>query len=109
MSLEYYLFCRQKYEEIMSYLDSILEAHDLINDFTTFKNNLELIPYPLLEHNHNQAYFFDIKKHMIKLRNLCTSNINKLCIHEFEQDTIDMLPDKCENIIYCKKCGCTKK
>jgi hypothetical protein len=108
MSLEYYLFCRQKYEEIISNLDNILEAHDSINDCTNNEKQIESIPYKLLQHNDNKVFLFDIKTHMMKLRNLCTNNINHLCKHDFERDTIDISPDKSQNITYCKICGYTK-
>jgi hypothetical protein len=108
MSLEYYLFCRQKYEDIISNLDYIIESHEFINNFTSTENHPDYIPYKLLQHNDNNIFLFNIKAETIKLANLCTININRLCAHEFECDTIDISPEKSMNIKYCNRCGYTK-
>lgn len=105
MSLEYYLFCKEKYELMIRYYDGIDE---LYNDVITHseRNNMNL--------NENFNHFYMIsslpkaKENLIQLKKNCESHIFKLCKHEFIDDLIDITPDKSLNITYCKICGYTK-
>ena len=48
--------------------------------------------------------FTDFKQ----IKKLCDDKIVELCSHEFVDDSIDIDPDKSENITYCTICGFTK-
>ena len=49
-----------------------------------------------------------MKENIILLKNICDEKIIELCEHEFIDDTIDITPDKSENITYCRICSFTK-
>lgn len=109
MSLEYYLFCREKYQYIVKYLESIDELYDdIIN--TTFDSNIieneNYYNFFLSQRNNNSLA--EMKENIILLKNICDEKISELCHHEFIDDTIDITPDRSENITYCKICGFTK-
>jgi hypothetical protein len=108
MSLEYYLFCRHRYEQIISNLEDILEAYELIINCTMDEENLEINHYEIFEPEDNNTFFTNKLNHMKKLKKLCDNKINNLCNHDFENDLIDISPDKSDYITYCKICGFTK-
>jgi hypothetical protein len=88
MSLEYYLFYKNHYE------DSIRDLDNTINSSTEPMN----------------AFFLLERKHYItELKEICDKKILELsCNHEFEDDMIDINPERSQNITYCKICGYTK-
>ena len=107
MSLEYYLFVRQKYDEIISNLDYIIEAHEQIEYYISNENDITTIPKELF--NYESDIFFKTKKQkIIKCKQICDAIIKSLCKHEFEDDVIDITPEKSQNICYCKICGYSK-
>jgi len=95
MSLEYYLFYRKHYESVMINLD------DIINSTLDPSSN---------EFDLSQANFLiKRKQHVTKLKTECDKKILELsCNHEFEEDMIDINPERSQNITYCKICGYTK-
>lgn len=105
MSLEYYLFCREKYDLILKYLEGIDELCNVVVNESK-NNNINL--------QNNCNIFFDCKcrsnakEEILKLKNVCIENIFKMCNHDFINDLIDINPDKSLNITYCKICGFTK-
>ena len=106
MSLEYYLFCREKYSLILKYLEGIDDlCNDVINESKNNNINLQI----------NCNIFFDYKcrsnakDKITKLKNDCEKHIFKMCSHEFIDDLIDINPDRSLNITYCKFCGHTKQ
>jgi len=108
MSLDYYLFCRKKYNEIIKNLYIIIEDYELINDFTSSEEEIELINKELLVSKNNLNFFLEKKEYILKLLNICELNIQKLCNHDFEDDLIDITPERSQIITYCKICGFTK-
>ena len=108
MSLEYYLYCRKKYDDIICNLEEIIEAYELINDCTISEENLEDIHYEVFQPESNINFFLEKKKDITKLKNICNIHIRRLCNHEFEEDYIDVAPEKSVKIIYCKICEYTK-
>lgn len=44
----------------------------------------------------------------MELKTICDVKIKKLCDHEFEEDMIDIIPDRSQKITYCKICEYTK-
>ena len=111
MSIKYYLFCREKYQQIISNLDEIINSYKQIDDLTINQeniNNIEFISHELIDYDNDIHFFIEKRKHILKLKNICINKINKLCLHDFEDDLIDITPDKSINIVYCKTCGYTK-
>lgn len=105
MSLEYYLYCRKKYYEIVVNLDNILETYDTMYYCIA---EYEDLYYENIEKNIEKSFFIEKKEYIIRQINKCNDNINNLCNHEFEEDMIDITPDRSENIVYCKICEYTK-
>jgi hypothetical protein len=109
MSLEYYMFCKEKYEFIIKYLDGI---DDLYNDIIIKTCNEE----PLIEEQYFKIFLSDRSltslnkkiENIKALKQICDEKIFELCEHEFIDDMIDITPDRSERIIYCGCCGYTK-
>ena len=93
MSLEYYMFCKEKYEEIILNLENIIDLYDLIIDYTIGEDKLD---------------FINSLNHTKQLKKVCENKIRNLCVHEYETDTIDITPERSESITFCKFCGLTK-
>ena len=103
MSLEYYLFCKKKYENILLQLDDILGELSLIVYETHMNDdNLDLLDHPSI------SIFIEQKKAIVKVMNIVTEKIGEMCVHEFENDTIDISLERSLDITYCKHCGFTK-
>ena len=103
------MFCKEKYEFIIRYLD---EIDVLYNDIITKTCNEE----PLIEEQYYKIFLLDrsltsLSKKMenIKaLKQICNQKIFELCEHEYIDDMIDITPDRSERITYCNLCGYTK-
>ena len=108
MSLEYYMFCKEKYEEIILNLENIIDTYDLIIDCTNEEETLNKDHYNIFQSEYNKNFFVNNLNHIKQLKKLCDNNIKILCIHEYETDLIDITPERSENITYCKFCGFTK-
>jgi hypothetical protein len=105
MNSEYYLFCRKKYCEILSNLDNIVEAYDNIIDCIE-KN--EKFNSEYIEKSKERNFFVKNREYIIEKKKKCDDYINDLCCHEFEEDMIDITPEKSMKITYCKICEYTK-
>ena len=95
MSLEYYLFYKNHYEDIIRNLDDIINftLDPSSNDFDSSQN----------------FFLLERKQQVVKLKTECDNKILELsCNHNFEADMIDITPDRSQNITYCKICGYTK-
>ena len=105
MDINYFLFCRDKYDKIIESLDIIIENLDGI-DFLTDRyvpdeitNTYEIFTKPI-----NNNIFLEKKLYFQYLKSECLKQIFLLCEHEFIEDTIDIDPDKSKSISYCKYC-----
>ena len=101
MSLEYYLLCKKKYDEILMNLDNIIYNYEFIKDLTNIEFDLDHV-------EQNIIFFIERKKHMIELKTQLENKIIQICNHDFENDTIDITPERSKNITYCKICEYTK-
>ena len=111
MSLEYYLYCRKRYDYIIKNLEDITENYDCILDKTS-DLNLEEELYKQLNEifnlNNNKNYFINKLQYIKELKTICSERINQLCTHNFIEDIIDITPDKSKKIVYCEICEYTK-
>ena len=98
MSLEYYLICRKSYDKLLQNLEDIINVYNEI-DF----GNIELS-----NNKQNLTFFNEKKDKVIQFKNICNQKIMHLCCHEFIEDTIDISPDKSQNIRYCSICEYTE-
>jgi len=108
MSLDYYLYCRKEYDDIIDYLIEIINKYDLICDNTISEFELEKEYYEIFNTEHNKNFFIDRLNHITHLRKICHKKVLELCNHEFVDDIIDISPDKSKCISYCKVCEYTK-
>jgi hypothetical protein len=105
MSLEHYLFCRKKYDEILMSVENILEAYA----FITFEEHiLDSSHNDILKPYHNIQFFINKKKVITQIRQQYELTINAICKHEMVDDLIDITPDESKHISYCTICGFTK-
>ncbi len=107
MDLEYYLLRKKCYETEIYNNKSII---NLLEEKIFFS-----CPF---ESDINEEYISlkkEIKNLSTKQKNLeeelkqCRENINCLCVHDFETDLIEISPDNCKTITYCKICEYVKK
>ncbi len=88
MSFEYYLFYKKHYENIINNLDDILNS---------------------ASDEYHKIFLLERKQNITELKTICDKKILELsCNHEFEEDMIDINPERSQNISYCKICGYTK-
>ena len=108
MSCEYYIFCSEKYKEIILKLEDIIEDYELIIDYTNNEENLDINHCETFQNEKNKTFFIDRLNCIKQLKKNCDSKIHNLCKHEFEDDFIDITPDNSCKITYCTKCEYTK-
>ena len=76
MSLDYYLFCRKRYENIIRNLEEIVYENDLFFDETE-----------KLEIDISEQYFRNNLKYFITLKDICERKIHKLCEHNSRKES----------------------
>ena len=106
MDINYFLFCRDKYDRIIESLDNILENLDGIHFLTDryvpdeIENTYEIFTKPI-----NNNIFLEKKHYFQNVKSECSKQIFLLCEHEFIKDTIDIVADRSKSISYCKYCN----
>jgi len=110
MSVSYYLFCKKSYDKIISDLENIISIFEEIDEFANEENDLLTTTDSVISNqSENKTFFYEKKEHIRILRALCNMKIFKMCNHDFIEDTIDIDPDRSQNIRYCKICEYTDK
>jgi len=108
MSLNYYLFCRNSYDKIIKELDYIISALEEIDVYKEEEEESQTNPYIILDNqSHDKVFFSSRKQHMQLLRDTYNKKIEEMCNHTFIKDTIDITPDRSQNIKYCSICEYT--
>lgn len=102
MSIEYYLFSKKKYEEILFHLDEIIETYHYLNIIEYEDKN------KLFNVDKNKNFFIGRKNEIIEYISKCNYNIKKLCNHIFVEDYIDISEEKSKKIKYCQICEYTQ-
>jgi ppGpp synthetase/RelA/SpoT-type nucleotidyltranferase len=114
MDINYFLLCKKKYNNILSYFENIInECDDIINELIT--NMQQKNDDNIYEHVKTQlSNIYTLKNQYIQekerinyLIKECISNIQKLCNHQFVNDSIDITPEFSEKICYCTLCEYT--
>jgi hypothetical protein len=111
MDLQYILSYIKTLELIISHTEEIIRLYDdIIMEYINYNNSTN-------NDNKNKNYIKDISNSYDKnMHDLKILNENKnyyktlaysLCVHEFCQDSIDITPEKSQNIVYCIHCGYT--
>lgn len=110
MSIEYFLFCKKTYTEIINELDNVINAYTTIESITTealLAGTLGQMHASAFNPSHNKNIFVDRKTHINVLRNICHKKIQQLCCHNFIDDSIDIDCETSQNIRYCSICEYT--
>jgi hypothetical protein len=102
MSINYYLFCKKSYDKIIYDLENIISIFEKLDEFEKEENDILLS-----NQSENIIFFYKKKEHIRILRALCNMKIFKMCNHDFIEDTIDIDPERSQNIRYCKICEYT--
>jgi len=107
MSLKYFLYCRKIYENI------IIEIDNIINELNNIENNTNTLLEKEIFESFYTIYDKDLllekKEKFIDLKQKCNEKVMELCVHKFIYDYVDIFPDRCERIKYCKICDYTEK
>jgi hypothetical protein len=102
-TINYFLFLKKKYENILKNLNEINEEYNEIILKTNGNGKIKYNDYLNIEIN-------DCKSEIDKVNNALI-NINKKiqdnCQHEFVNDYIDITPDLSKQIKYCTICEYT--
>jgi hypothetical protein len=116
MSLDYFLFYKEKYEQMVSHLEEIICLYDdLIDDSFEYYNSFfsETKPVNVLCELETLIGQKDLciqqKNQLISKKMYYTERLQNACSHEFCEDTIDINPERSQKIVYCVKCDYTKK
>jgi hypothetical protein len=107
MSINYYLFCRESYNRVINSLEDIINIFEEIDE-SIKEEKLQLKSDAILLNQSHNKLFFSFKKQDIQvLKNICDKKILEICNHTFIEDTIDITPDRSQNIRYCSICEYT--
>jgi hypothetical protein len=107
MSINYYLFCRESYNRVIHNLEDIINIFEEIDE-SIKEEKLQLKSDTILLNQSHNKLFFSFKKQDIQvLKNICDKKILEICNHTFIEDTIDITPDRSQNIRYCSICEYT--
>jgi hypothetical protein len=107
------------YDDIINYIEHIKTSRtrmtNIKNRIQNFNNNYfdikcndELLNRYLNMFNDIQIYN-ELICDLEKLQNSIKDKIKNKCEHDWVNDTIDIDPDRSQNICYCVKCEITKK
>ena len=117
MSLDYFLFYKEKYSLILSHIEEIIYMYDDIIDgsYDLYNSFFDEKEKPINLLCEMEAILAE-KEMYLKKRNQINEKIinykeeiQKLCNHDFCEDIIDINPERTQKIVYCIKCEYTKK
>lgn len=112
MSLNYFLQCQQKCEQISMHIDEIIFLYDeLISEsheyYETNNKPINILCDVETLINEKNIYVNELEK-LNDTKRKYIGIIKNICMHDFCKDEIDITPDKSKQIEYCLKCGYTK-
>ena len=111
MSIDYFLHSKKIYKHIEYHLKDIISLYDEFIELTEneeITNNynkdedVRFLKQTKCEYNEKirQIHFF---------KDYLNKKIIDMCNHNFVKDSIDISPDKSQNIEYCTRCEYTKQ
>ena len=112
MSIDYFLFSKEKHVIINIYLKEIIDTYDaLIQETKT-----QILNDNIYNKEEDIELFAQIKQKyeiFLKQNNTFCKSLKeisqKLCVHKYIIDLIDITPDRSSVIEYCEICGHTKE
>ena len=104
--VEYFLFIKNKYINILNYLTEILSSYEEVFNYDNDDNDND-------DDDDTESINIQYNKYKKEINDInfliddITNKIYKLCKHDFVQDEIDINPEKSQRIEYCKICEYT--
>jgi hypothetical protein len=112
MSVDYFLYVKEKHELLSIYLEEIIHIYDgLITLTKNQRENQDLYNKDddtRLYTNINTIYREHLRKTNFFIKSL-KKLASSVCEHKYVEDLIDITPDKSKCIQYCQFCGFTKE
>jgi len=108
MSLDYFLFCRWSYKKIIENLDAVIFTFEGLRTCANSEASRVFSIQPDIFVAENNVQWAIERKRVFEDQLVsCETRIHELCVHDFVEDYIDIAPDKCKHIRYCKVCEYT--
>jgi DNA repair ATPase RecN len=114
MDINYFLLCKKKYNNMVSYFENITDECDcIINELIinmqqkNDDNIYEEVKTQLSNIYSLKKQYNEERDRIICLIKECNINIEKMCVHDFVNDSIDISTELSKNICYCTICGYT--
>jgi hypothetical protein len=108
MSLDYYLFCRWSYSKIIENLDAVIFTFEGLRTCANSEASRVFSIQPdIFVAENNVQWAIERRRAFEDQLAACEARINELCQHDFVEDDIDIAPDKCKHIRYCRICEYT--
>jgi hypothetical protein len=112
MSLNYFLLCKKLTEDNLLYFDGLIVNYnkmytELLKQYECMSDCDEIQHYRNILRLRQDC--IDKKKEQEELLELYKDRIYKLCNHNFENDEIDITPERSQTITYCTICESNKK
>jgi len=98
--LNYFLFLKKKYINILS---NLKEIHNECQELLTFENLSDIFDVDFILQNNYIKQIHDLESYITQLDIKICDN----CNHNFIYDEIDITPDKTIRIKYCTTCEYT--
>ena len=112
MNVFFCLDLKKQYEKINYHLSEIINMYDDI--ISKINDNTEVDQYDILIFDKSIPYISSVKayyeRQLINNNELIAKTKHRLkhiCEHKFIEDSIDIDPDRSQNIRYCSICGYT--
>jgi len=112
-------------KEILISIDKIID--DLLNNIYNAKSNITYVKRAInvLDNNYfiedkddvysqlvnifDSIAVSDLTQVMTNYKNIVEHKLNNICQHEWIDDNIDITPERCQTITYCRLCELSKK
>jgi capsular polysaccharide biosynthesis protein len=111
MSVDYFLFLKNKYESINKYQQEIFNTYTAIVEVSINENkqNSSLHIEDIKElSGYKNEYGEKIRQTNYFIKCI-QQKLKESCVHSFVKDLIDITPDKSKEIEYCEICECDRE
>lgn len=111
--LDIYTEVNNNIEQLKASRQRFVEIHKAIdlldNNYFETKYTDEIFKQYLNVYNDDNETFNELLSNLDMLKINIQDKIKNMCNHEWINDTIDINPDRSQNICYCVKCEVTRK
>jgi len=109
MNLDYFLLKKKIYNNLIRNLNSIISDYDELLELSlkNDQNNLGLFLFEISQIKKQKNKLLRYLKDVNTFQMICSNHVKTTCEHQFENDSIDITPERSQNICYCVVCGYT--